>query len=110
MKYKTQDPKFFIETHADDREQVFRPHLVGQSGPVPDDEPLFILRARDLNAVATLEAYLAQADLHNAADEHLEAVRMRINQFHAFAEEYPDRMKIPDTALQDLHDGKPGLA
>lgn len=65
---------------------------------IPEDEPVFVLRGRDIHAVALLETY---ADLINASftgnAEHLEAVQARIRQFEQFCAEHPDRMKEPDT-------------
>lgn len=62
--------------------------------PIPDDEPIFILRAKDALASAALAAYLAEiTDI-----EHAAAVQARIDAFDAFAAANPDRMKYPDTA------------
>ena len=93
---KTQDPKFTIEN---DR-------LIGQSGIVPDDEPLFILRARDVNAVATLKEYLRLA-CRSCDTDHTRAICKRISDFDKFKKEYPDRMKIPDTDFNMMTGGKP---
>ena len=92
MKTKTQDPKFYIE---DD-------HLVGQSGQVPEDEPLFILRARDVNALALLCDYKAMAKQNGANADHLRAIDIRIGDFAVFAAQHPERMKVPDTDLSRL--------
>jgi hypothetical protein len=94
---KTQDPKFFI---IDGR-------LCGQSGPVPDDEPLFILRGRDINAAFTIDAYYKWAKANGADAAHLQAVHERLGHFQVFAATHPQRMKKPDTNLMELHDGKP---
>ena len=96
MKHKTQDPKFYIENNQ----------LVGQSGPVPDDEPLFIFRARDRYAVRILMEYMHHI-LGRTDDSHAAAVAQRIADFTKFASEHKDRMKIPDTDLRALHDGNP---
>jgi hypothetical protein len=94
---KTQDPKFYIQDNR----------LHGQSGIVPDDEPLFILRARDVNALAVLSDYLKHAIESGANTEHHEAICRRINDFARFRTEHPKRMKIPDTSVALMHDGKP---
>lgn len=62
--------------------------------PIPDDEPVFILRAKDYLAVAALQAYLDQIE----DPEHAAAVQKRIEAFEDFADENPARMKQPDTA------------
>lgn len=62
--------------------------------PIPDDEPIFILRAKDYLATAALQAYLDQIE----DPEHAAAVQKRIDAFDDFAEAHPERMKQPDTA------------
>ena len=68
--------------------------LVKKDGdvPVPDDEPLFILRASDRKALAVLVAY-------NMICDHLEhkaKVQETIVDFRSFQEKYPERMGEPD--------------
>lgn len=58
---------------------------------IPDEEPIFILRARDRHAVRTMQYY---ANLCNIA-EHMAAVQDRILQFKAFAQIFPNRMQEP---------------
>lgn len=91
MKIK-QEPKYKIKGQIINRE-------TGQ--PIPDDEPVFILRARDVTAVSTLTAYHKNAGDAGSPPEHLLAVEKRIEQFKKFSEEHPDRMKKPDTVLTD---------
>lgn len=97
MKHKTQDPKFYIENNR----------LVGQSGPIPDDEPIFILRGRDICALSTLGAYYGVARVSGVNPDHLQAVEKRIAAFMDFRDDHPERMKCPDTSIPQLHDGKP---
>jgi len=68
--------------------------LVKRDGevPVPDDEPLFVLRAQDRKALATLSYYIALLDIL----EHKSEVMNSINDFRAFQEKHPERMKEPD--------------
>lgn len=63
--------------------------------PIPDDEPVFIFRARDKLAVGALLAY----SMKGLTGNHYAAVRKRVKHFRAFASRHPERMKIPDTAL-----------
>lgn len=63
---------------------------------IPDDEPVFIIRGKDLFAldIITLWVMLATAadvnvDKLRRAEQHLEAVE-------AFQAKYPERCKIPD--------------
>src|SRR5712671_167537 len=63
--------------------------------PIPDDEPVFILRARDVHAAPTLIHYAA-----NVTDrEHREAAKTRAAQFSNWATLHPDRMKEPDSQM-----------
>lgn len=59
---------------------------------IPDDEPVFILRAQDVNAVHALMAYLDNLE----DEEHAAAVGARMDAFEAFAAQHPERMKTPD--------------
>jgi len=89
MKTK-QEPKYKIQGKIVNR----------QSGnPIPDDEPVFILRARDMTAVDVLMFYLSRAKTEDCLIEHLHAVQKRIDQFKEFANKNPFRMKKPDTVL-----------
>lgn len=82
-----QDPKFeFKEGQLVSRD----------SGPVPKDEPVFILRARDSRAVAAMAYY--QSICRDA--DHQAAVGKRIEDFERFERENPDRMKEPDTIVR----------
>lgn len=63
---------------------------------VPEDEPTFILRAKDLLAPAVLQDWIESAqhsgvnpDKITHAQEHLEA-------FEAFQRLHPERCKLPD--------------
>lgn len=58
---------------------------------IPDDEPVFILRARDVHAVDTLEFYFQQCQVEG----HKQVVSNRIQQFYDFADKNPDRMREP---------------
>lgn len=63
---------------------------------IPDDEPVFILRARDTTAVATLLHYYHGHRLAEN-DQHADAVLQRVLDFQRFMREHPERMKYPDT-------------
>lgn len=60
---------------------------------IPEDEPIFIFRARDRKAVKALRAY---ADACGKIDQE-DVVLSRVKQFEHFARDNPDRMKEPDT-------------
>lgn len=62
--------------------------------PIPDDEPVFILRAKDVNALPALRGYVLLLE----DDAHITAVHQRIAAFESFAASHPERMEQPDTA------------
>lgn len=59
--------------------------------PIPDDEPLFIFRAKDRKALAALTAY--NMILDNLAQK--KAVKRGIDDFRDFQEKNPDLMQEP---------------
>lgn len=61
---------------------------------IPDDEPIFILRAKDAVAITALLAY--EHACTNA--EHRQAVTHRIYDFKRFQRAHPEEVKEPDTA------------
>lgn len=58
---------------------------------IPDDEPVFILRARDVHAIDTLLFYLRQCEVEG----HKEVVKSRVDNFLDFEEKNTDRMREP---------------
>lgn len=82
---KTQDPKYDI--------QDGRIVNAASGVPVPEDEPLFVLRGKDKNAALALAYYKKLC----ADANHQMAVNIRLHEFVDFAHEHPDRMKEPDT-------------
>lgn len=66
--------------------------------PIPTDEPVFILRARDKQAAAAIKYYA-----NNVRDPaHRAAVYKRFSDFCKFAEAYPERMKYADTQPNEV--------
>lgn len=65
---------------------------------IPDDEPVMIFRARDKHALnAILSYYNDITDRH-----HRLAVLERIQEFHLFRREHPERMKEPGVSRHIL--------
>lgn len=59
--------------------------------PIPDDEPIIIFRARDVHTIPVLKLYQELCgDPH-----HLRAIQDRIDEFTAFQERFPLRLKEP---------------
>lgn len=61
---------------------------------IPDDEPVFIMRARDTFAAGAIYNYA----LDCPPGAHREAVLKRFDDFSSFAKQHPERMREPDTA------------
>lgn len=61
--------------------------------PIPDDEPVFVLRAKDRRALRALIAYYAAI----TDPGHAKAIAARIEDFRAFSRAHPKRMQEPDT-------------
>lgn len=58
---------------------------------IPDDEPIFILRARDIHAVGALVDYRDRV----MTNHHMRAITEAIEDFNLFRYQHPDRMKEP---------------
>lgn len=69
--------------------------------PIPNHEPVFVLRAKDMNAVYAIMHYRA---LCLGNPDHYAAVDARVGDFLRFKEQYPDRMKKPDTSMVSKKD------
>lgn len=61
-----------------------------------NNEPVFVIRARDKAAIRALNSYIAECDGLNCNLEHLSGVEDIIDDFKQFAEDNPDQMKVPD--------------
>lgn len=81
-----QEPKY--DVNADGR--IFN-RATGQV--IPDDEPVFIFRARDRHAIKALKYYANVC----TDDDHVAVVERRVDDFRAFRKMHPDRMKEPDS-------------
>ena len=69
--------------------------------PIPLNEPLVLIRARDLFAIPLLLCYRALVQVawypdEEAKKEHLESNDRSIRSFEEFANLHPDKMKLPN--------------
>lgn len=62
---------------------------------IPEDEPLFLIRARDRLAIAALLEYRRMSAEDGCNDFHFEHLDKDIEAFKKFREEHPERMKQP---------------
>lgn len=63
--------------------------------PIPHDEPLLILRARDRLAIPLLRIYQQLSIVDGCNDWFLNEQKITIEQFETFADDHPERMKQP---------------
>ena len=96
---EAQEPKYTVNGHA----------IVNRASgeEIPADEPVFIFRARDMYAANNIRLY---AGLFPRESSHYAAVIGRIEDFLRFAQQHPERMKEPDTAIRARGDGSNGDA
>ncbi len=81
------DGKFHLEG-----EQLIK---TSNGEPVPENEPLFILRGRDRLALATIERYYELCGADGRTDFQLDAVLVAHSKFKDFIKAHPERMKQP---------------
>jgi hypothetical protein len=76
-------------------DENFRLVKSSNNQPVPDDEPIVILRGRDRLALPTLELYKKLAAADGCTDWFMERLDPPIEAFRQFAIDHPERMKQP---------------
>jgi hypothetical protein len=62
---------------------------------VPADEPIFILRARDMLALLALDAYQGALREHGCDADRIRQHAEVVKEFENFMTVHPDRMKQP---------------
>lgn len=67
--------------------------------PIPDDEPIFILRGRDRLAFHAISAYKNLAHDDRCSDYHMKGIAEALTAFAKFKAEHEDRMKQPGVTL-----------
>lgn len=63
---------------------------------IPDDEPVFVIRAKDEVSVQTLNQYADNATRNGSPSEHHASVRRRAAEFQEWQDANPDLVKTPD--------------
>jgi hypothetical protein len=66
-------------------------------GYIPSDEPVFMLRARDVCSVGTIAHYLALSIEAGSSKEHLDLVLDSVDEFRLWRDAHVDDMKVPDS-------------
>lgn len=62
---------------------------------LPEEEPLFLLRARDHLALPLLRIYEQLSKVDGCNDYHFTALQVALAEFEEFGAKYPERMKQP---------------
>ncbi len=63
--------------------------------PIPQNEPIFFLRARDNLAIKVLNFYKSLCLSENCTSYQIDGIDRVIEKFENFAEKYPRKMKQP---------------
>jgi hypothetical protein len=63
---------------------------------IPDDEPVFVLRAKDAASLSTLFHYWSRCHDIGSPYEHLDACQAAIGNFERWQRQHRQRMKVPD--------------
>lgn len=84
------DGKFTLEVR-DGKIEIVNPAGV----PIPDDEPVFLLRARDRLAMRLLAYYATLSRADSCTEYHLRGINGAIIAFDEFRSAHPERMKQP---------------
>lgn len=76
---------------------------------VPDDEPVFVIRAADALACPLLSAYYNLCTKNGAAVDHAVSVEAEYTRFADWQEAHPERVKLPDTRPGEYWQGPSAL-
>lgn len=71
--------------------------ITTERGDIPDDEPVFVLRAQDAAMVATLDAYLSMCSGLGSPQRHLNGIQEARETVRVWQQEHPDRVKTPQS-------------
>jgi hypothetical protein len=69
---------------------------VNTSEPIPDDEPVFLLRAKDKAAIRALSEYGVECTRIGSPQTHLDAIADRIADFAIWQADHKPTLKVPD--------------
>jgi hypothetical protein len=61
------------------------------------DEPVFLIRARDVAALPTIRQYYQECAAKGAQPDHLNGIQQALSRFARWKVEHPDDMHVPDS-------------
>jgi hypothetical protein len=102
------DSKYEIEvldTNGDNFSEFNQPLIsirnVYNGNEIPNDEPLFIFRAKDKLAFDTLTYYLHKCIEDGCSREQLKTLSEMCSEFRTWARNNPDKMKQPGSTMPE---------
>lgn len=96
---KNIDNKFSMYVGANNMPVLAKRLVNGALVPIPDDEPLFLFRARDTLALPTLQRYMGLCLADGCTNLQIESLRGMIDRFAQFAAHNPGAMKQPGLTM-----------
>jgi hypothetical protein len=66
---------------------------------IPEDEPVFILRARDRLAIRLLRHYRTLCELDGCTEYHLNGIKRTIKVFFDFSQEHKEKLRQPGSTV-----------
>ena len=84
-----------------------------EHGDIPDDEPVIVFRARDVNTLAVLSHYLKVCDQGGSPPRHLRLIAQTLFHFASWQEANQDKVRLPDSErsrqwMQPFTTSRPG--
>jgi hypothetical protein len=69
--------------------------ITTERGSIPEDEPVFLLRAQDVAALPTLGDYLENCRAAGASQAHMDGISSAIHRFHDWQESHTAKVPGP---------------
>lgn len=63
---------------------------------IPDDEPVFVIRGKDILAARAVAHWMDLAGERGVNDEKMVAVAAHLKAIEVFQRDHPERCKLPD--------------
>lgn len=68
-----------------------------QHEDIPEDEPVFMVRARDTLSIDVIATYMMRSIQSGSSKEHLRMVMGALEEFRYWQEHHPEEMHVPDS-------------
>ena len=67
--------------------------------PIPDDEPVFIIRGRDKLALGIIGYYMGLSETLGSPEQRIEQLNQVLVKFQKYTDTHSDKMKVPGSTL-----------